>query len=55
VKIDVTDYLDEDEENNNCLYLDVNRLTEDILNDLNNHPTYKDYWVEVTGVERWEH
>tara|TARA_B100001057_G_scaffold418408_1_gene437626 strand:+ start:506 stop:688 length:183 start_codon:yes stop_codon:yes gene_type:complete len=54
VTIDVSNYLNEDEEDKDYIYLDVSRLTDDILNDLKNNPTYKDCYVEVTGVARWE-
>jgi len=55
VKIDVTDYLIEDEENDELLYLDVNLLTDNILEGLKNDPAYKNNYIEVTGVARWEH
>ena len=52
--IDVFDYLDEENEyEDKRLYLDISRLADDILNDLEKHPTYKDYIVEIVGVKRW--
>jgi len=54
VTIDVSDYLIEDEENDELLYLDVNLLTDNILEGLKNDPAYKNNYIEVTGVARWE-
>lgn len=52
--IDVFDYLDEENEyEDKRLYLNVSNLVDDILNDLEKHPTYKDHMVEVVGVKRW--
>jgi len=52
--IDVFNYLEEDYENGERLYLNVSHLTDDILKSLKNDPTYKDYRVEVVGVKKWE-
>jgi hypothetical protein len=55
--IDVFNYIDEEEdveEYGKRLYVDIGRLADDILNALENHPSYKDYWVEINGVKRWE-
>ena len=55
--IDVFDYVDEEEdveEYGKRLYVDISRLADDILNGLENHPSYKDYLVEIDGVKRWE-
>ena len=50
--IDVFDYVNEEEdveEYGQCLYLNVSNLTNDILKGFKNHPTYKDYRVEIVG------
>ena len=51
--IDVFDYVDEHSFKPK-VYLNVSHLTDDILEGLKNHPTYKDYLVEVIGVKRKE-
>ena len=51
--IDVFDYVDE-QSFKTKVYLNVSHLTDDILEGLKNHPTYKDYLVEVIGVKRKE-
>ena len=56
--IDVLDYVNEEEnveEYGKRLYIDISRLADDILHELENDPTYKDYSVEIVGVKRWGH
>ena len=52
--IDVFDYLDEDYERGEHLYLNVSHLTDDILKGLKNNPNYKGHSVEVVGVKEWK-
>ena len=54
--IDVFDYVDEEEdveEYGKRLYIDISRLADDILHELENNPDYKDHTVEIVGVKRW--
>lgn len=55
--IDVFDYVSEEEdveEYGERLYISVPCLVKAITTGLENHPSYKDYTIEVCGVKRWE-
>ena len=55
--IDVFDYVNEEEdveEYGERLYINVPYLVKAIKTGLENHPSYKDYTIEVSGVKRWE-
>jgi hypothetical protein len=56
--IDVYDYINEEEDIERYgkrAYINVSRLVDDIITDLENNPDYKDHLIEVCGVKRWDY
>jgi hypothetical protein len=61
--IDVYDYISEDDMNKEFkeefgtekLYIHAKELLEFVKSELEKHPTYKDFDVEILGVSRWEY
>ena len=59
--IDVFDYISEDDmnfeenEDSEMVYIHAKVLLVVVQSKLENHPTYKDFNVEILGVSRWEY
>ena len=61
--LDVFDYISEDDMNEESkeefgtekLYIHAKELLDFVKLELEKHPTYKDFDVEILGVKRWEY
>jgi len=59
--IDAFDYISEDDlnfdenEDSQMVYIHAKELLDFVKSELEKHPTYKDFDVEILGVKRWEY
>ena len=59
--IDAFDYISEDDlnfdenEDSQMVYIHAKELLDFVKSELEKHPTYKDFNVEILGVKRWEY
>ena len=59
--IDAFDYISEDDlnfeenEDSEMVYIHAKELLEAVQSELENHPKYKDFNIEILGVSRWEY
>ena len=59
--IDIFDFISEDDlnfeenEDSEMVYIHAKELLEAVQSELENHPKYKDFNIEILGVSRWEY